>query len=244
MSRALVLAAHGSHLDAASSVPAREHAARIAGMGAFDEVRAAFWKEEPSLSRASDGLQSDDVTVVPVFISNGYFVEEVIPREMRLAGRVSCVDGRKVRYTAPIGSHPALARVVLQRAWEAGATGEEALAVLGHGTPRNPSSEANVFQQAQYVDEFRAFPEVTAVFLEQEPNMKDVFAMVEAETVVMVPLFVADGWHVGSSIPGELALEGTELREGGRRLRYAAAVGTHPAVAEVILELAEEAAEW
>lgn len=244
MSRALVLAAHGSHLDANASVPIYAHADRLAAAGAFPEVRAAFWKEEPSLARAFDGLCADDVTVVPVFISDGYFVREVLPREMRLSGRLSDVDGRRVRYTAPVGSHPALARVVLQRAWEAGATGEEGLAVLGHGTPRHPSSEANVYLQAQFVEEYRVFPEVAAVFLEQEPNMRDAFALFAAQTVVMVPLFVADGWHVGSSIPDELALSGCELRADGRRLRYAAAAGTHPAVADVILELAEEAATW
>ncbi|MCC6381187.1 MAG: hypothetical protein IT304_01705 [Dehalococcoidia bacterium] len=244
MTRALVLAAHGSHLDPNASAPIHAHAERVASLGQFDEVRAVFWKEEPSFARAFDGLCAEDVTVVPVFISDGYFVQDVLPRELRLTGRLSCVDGRCVRYTPPVGSHPTLARVVLQRAWEAGATGDEGLAVLGHGTPRNATSEANVYLQAQFVDEYRAFPEVAAVFLEQEPNMRDVFALFAAPAVVLVPLFVADGWHVGSSIPAELALAGAELRSGGRRLRYAAAAGTHPAVADVILDLAEEAAAW
>ena len=74
--------------------------------------------------------------------------------------------------------------------------------------------------------------------------MRGVFEMVAAETVVVVPLFVADGWHVGETIPEDLALEGVETRRGGRKLRYAGAMGTHPSVAGVILELVGEAATW
>lgn len=244
MSRAIVLVGHGSHLNANSSAPVYQHAAAVRKAGVVDEVRVAFWKEEPALSRAFDGLVADDVTVVPVFISAGYFANEVIPREMRLSARKSCVDGRTVRYAAPIGSHPALAKVVLQRAEEAGAQASDALAVLGHGTPRNPDSERNVYLQAERVRETGRFAEVKTIFLDQEPNMRGVFQMVTAETVVVVPLFVADGWHVGETIPEDLALDGVETRRGGRKLRYAGAVGTHPSVADVILELAAEAARW
>ena len=242
--RALVLAGHGSHLSANSSAPVHQHAAQIRASGAFDEVHVAFWKEEPSLSRALDGCSAADVTVVPIFISSGYFTNEVIPREMQLRGPVTCRDGQLIRYTEPVGAHPALARVVVQRAREAGATGAEGLAVLGHGTPRNPDSERNVYLQAERVREMGLFPEVATVFLDQEPNMRGVFELVAAEAVVVVPLFVADGWHVGETIPEDLALDGLETRRGGRHLRYAAAVGTHPAVADVILELADEAARW
>ncbi|MGE5595416.1 MAG: CbiX/SirB N-terminal domain-containing protein [Hyphomicrobiales bacterium] len=244
MGRALLLVGHGSHLNPNSSAPVYAHAERVRAAGAFDEVRVAFWKEEPSLARALDAVRARDVTVVPVFVSTGYFTREVIPREMRLCGRVTEIDGHVVRYTDPIGAHPALARVVVQRALEAGAEPGDALAVLGHGTPRNPDSERNVFVQTEHVRALGAFREVTTVFLEQEPNMRDVFGFVEAETVVMVPLFIADGWHVGETIPEDMALDGAETRRNGRRLRYAAAVGTHERVADVILELAAEAAAW
>ena len=242
--RGLLLAGHGSHLNADSSAPVLAHARRLRASGSWGEVRVGFWKEEPPLSRALDAFAARDVTVVPVFISSGYFTNEVIPREMRLSGSMSCVDGRVVRYTAPVGSNRALAAVAVQRAMEAGAQPGDALAVLGHGTPRNPDSERNVYQQAEFVREIGAFREVTTIFLDQEPNMRGVFEMVEAETVVVVPLFVADGWHVGETIPDDLALDGVETRRGGRRLRYARAVGTHPAVADVIAGLAREAAAW
>ena len=262
MSRALVLAGHGSHLDANASVPLWEHAARIRALGAFDEVRVATWKEEPSLSHALDGLTSGDITVVPVFISAGYFVEEVVPREMGLCGAVTVRDGHTIRYTAPVGSHPRLAQVVIERAREAGWQPGETLAILGHGTARNPRSEANVYAQADHLrrllqsdtqppplpsqrERGNSYPRgegTLTLFLEQDPNIRDLLALRSAPAITIVPLFIADGWHVGQSIPADLSLDGPETRRGGRVVRYARAVGTHPFVTDVILELANEVA--
>jgi sirohydrochlorin cobaltochelatase len=242
--RGVLLVGHGSHLNASSSAPVIAHAHWLRERARYDEVHTGFWKEEPPLSRALEAFSVEDITVVPLFISNGYFVQEVIPREMRMQGPKSCIDGRIVRYTPAIGDHPALARVIQQRAEEAGATSEDALAVLGHGTPRNPESERNVYRQSDYVRDLGTFAEVTTVFLDQEPSMRNVFDMVSARRVVMVPLFIADGWHVGETIPEDMAIEANAERPDGRALLYASAVGTHPAVTEVIIQLVEEAAAW
>lgn len=244
MSRAILLVGHGSHLNAKSSAPVHQHAATLRARGLAEEIRVAFWKEEPSLARGLDGCQADDVTVVPIFVSTGYFTEQVIPREIGIEGPVTQIRGKTVRYTAPIGAHPALAKVILQRAREAGAEASDALAVLGHGTPRNPRSEKNIYVQSEAVAATETFANVTTVFLDQEPNMRDVFAMVPEVGIVMVPLFIADGWHVGETIPEDMALDGAETRRDGRQLRYAKAVGTHPSVADVVTELVEEAWTW
>lgn len=244
MKRGVLLVGHGSHLNGNSSAAIYQHARTLRERGTFAEIRTGFWKEEPSLSRALDACDADDVTVVPVFISSGYFTEEVVPREMGLRGPVTQLGGKTVRYTRPVGAHPALARVIIQRAEEAGAQPGDALAVLGHGTPRNPRSEENVFAQAKAAAATGRFAEVTTVFLDQEPNMRDVFSLVRADAVVMVPLFIADGWHVGETIPDDMALDGPETRRDGRRLRYAGPVGTHTSIADVIEELVREAAAW
>ncbi len=244
MKRGLLIVGHGSHLNPNSSAPVYEHAARVRARGEFDEVRVAFWKEEPSLARALDAFEAGDVTVVPLFISTGYFTEQVIPRELRLSGRVSRVDGRVVRYTDAVGAHPRLADVVIERAAEAGASRGDAIAVLGHGTPRNPNSERNVYRQSEYVAARGVFREVVTVFMDQEPNMREVLRLTTAPRVVIVPLFIADGWHVEETIPEELALDGPRTEREGREIRYAGAVGTHPSVADVILAAAAEAARW
>ncbi len=230
----LLLVGHGSHLNPDSSTPVYAHAQRMRERGGFAQVRTAFWKEEPSLSRGLDAFDTEEVVVVPLFISRGYFTEEVISREMRLKGAVTEVDGRTVRYTDPVGGHPRLADIVVERAREAGATEDSAVVVLGHGTPRNPNSAKNVYAQSERVAERQVFAEVETLFLDQEPNLDEVWSRVAAEMVVVVPLFMADGWHVGQTIPEDLDLTRGESRRGERRLVFGGAVGTHPGIADVI----------
>jgi sirohydrochlorin cobaltochelatase len=244
MPGSLVLVGHGSHLNGNSSAPVRAHAAALSASGDFDEVHVGFWKEEPSLSRVLDVCESDDVVVVPIFISNGYFTEEVIPREMRLTGRISTVDGKRVTYSAPVGTHPSLADIIIQRAEESGAAKSDALVVLGHGTPRNAKSSVNVYRQARFVAAKRPDSEVVTAFMDQEPNLRNVFSIVRSDSAVMVPLFVSDGWHVSQTIPEGLELEGATRRQDGRSLRFSGAVGTHPSVPDVVRELVAEADSW
>ena len=241
MSRALVLVGHGSHLNANSSEPVWRHAEAIRLAGAFDEVRVGLWKEEPSLSRVLEGVEADDVTVVPLFISTGYFTKTVVPREMGLNGPRTVLGRRTIRYTPPVGVHESLADVIVHRATEAGAMPNDCVAVLGHGTRRDSDSERNVYQMADLVRSRGCFAEVATVFLDQEPGMLDLLNLTHAQTVVVVPLFIAEGWHVGQTIPEDLALDGAETRRGGRVVRYAGPVGTHESVTRVVLELAGEA---
>lgn len=234
----LVLVGHGSHLNANSSAPVLAHAAEMRRRGDFDEVRTGFWKEEPSLSRVLDGCVDRDVVIVPVFISNGYFTNTVIPREMHLDGPLTVRDRQRIRYTGPVGSAPALSEVIVERAREAGATSNDAIAVLGHGTRRDSESEKNVYAMVNRIAAMNVFAEVGAIFLDQEPGMLNLLQQFSTPTVVVVPFFVADGWHVGQTIPADLALDGAETRRDGRVVRYARPVGTHPAVADVISALA------
>jgi len=237
----LVLLGHGSHLNGNSSAPVYAHARELRRRELFDEVRTGFWKEEPSFARVLDGCADAQVIAVPVFISNGYFTKTVIPREMRLDGETTDRDGQRITLTAPVGADPSLAEVIVERAVEAGATRRDAIAILGHGTRRDSESERNIHAQAERVRQRGMFAEVEAVFLDQAPGMLEMLDILQAATVVVVPLFVADGWHVGQTIPGDLALDGPETRKGGRTVRYTAPVGTHRSVADVIGRLAEDA---
>lgn len=227
MTRALVLAGHGSHLNARSGEAVRAHARALAAEGSWDEVLVAFWKEEPSLSRALDGCTAADVTVVPVFMSEGYFTGEVIPAEMDLDGPVTRREGRTIRCTRPVGVHPALAGIVVERALEAGATPDDALFVLGHGTRRNSGSANAVQEQAERVRESGPFAQVAAVFTDQDPNVAAVPDLAGERQAVVVPYFASEGWHVGQV-----------AANGAHAVRYAEPAGTHPGIAAVIRDLA------
>ncbi|UBV42213.1 cobalamin biosynthesis protein CbiX [Deinococcus taeanensis] len=255
--RSLVLIGHGSHLNGDSAVAVYRYAELIRERGLFDEVIEGYWKEEPSLRQVLKTTASTDVTVIPMFISEGYFTETVIPREMGLGhqgpvppeGIARVIGGRTVRYTLPYGVHPSMGDVILARAREALPdfnAQDTALIVLGHGTTRNENSNRVIYQNADRLRESGLFAEVHALFLDEEPKVGTWPDVVRAPRVVVVPFFASEGWHTLETIPEDMGLTGTvttfaENPHGAQQVHYARPVGTHAAVADVILHLAEEA---
>ena len=79
---------HGSTVNPDSSAPSLAQAAEIRRARNFRaKSQCAFWKEEPSLRDALflfDDPEIREVYVVPNFISEGYFTQTVIPRELEL----------------------------------------------------------------------------------------------------------------------------------------------------------------
>ncbi|MGZ8921611.1 MAG: CbiX/SirB N-terminal domain-containing protein, partial [Limisphaerales bacterium] len=81
----LILIGHGSTLNADSAAPTYLHADELRGRGIFADVLEAFWKQEPIIAAVLRGAFTPRVFVVPLFISEGYFTEQVIPREIGLS---------------------------------------------------------------------------------------------------------------------------------------------------------------
>src|ERR1700761_5211277 len=99
---ALLLLGHGSTLNADSSAPTYQHAEELRRRKIFAEVHVGFWKEEPNFRQAPRQVRATRVYVVANFISNGYFTEQIIPRELGLDGPVTCLGGKQVGYCAPV----------------------------------------------------------------------------------------------------------------------------------------------
>ena len=267
--QALVIVAHGSHLNPDSSTPTHRHADTIRPTGAFDEVKTGFWKEEPSLREVLRTVESEEVYVVPLFISEGYFTEQVIPRELRLSGwnptewdsdgltantaTLTAEDtGQTVHYCGPVGTHEAMTDVLVRRAETV--TGDPdvgegfGFAVVGHGTERNENSAKAIEYHADRIGELNRFEEVQALYMDEEPEVDDVTDYFETEDVVVVPLFIADGFHTQEDIPEDMGLT-DDYRTGydvptavdGHRIWYAGAVGTEGLMADVVLERAADA---
>lgn len=249
--QALVIAAHGSHLDPDSARPAFEHADAIREMDAFAEVREAFWKEEPAFREVLRVLESDRVFVVPLFMSEGYFVDRILPRELRMDNTHERVVEQDVHVTPPVGTHPAMEEVILHRATHI--IGDDSvgpdvgLAVVGHGTERHPRSAASTRHHAARIRDMDRFASVESVFLDEPPEVGNLTDHIETTDIVVVPLFVADGYHTKDDIPRELGIrnDGPPYDRpaivGDRRIWYAGAVGTDPRMADVVIERAAEA---
>ncbi|HET8654833.1 MAG TPA: CbiX/SirB N-terminal domain-containing protein, partial [Longimicrobiaceae bacterium] len=198
---------------------------------------------EPSLRDALALMESDEVVVVPLFLAEGYFTREVVPRELGLDRPPA---GMRVRYCPPVGVHPRMAELILRRAVETcGLSPAEqrdaALIVIGHGTDRNATSGDTVYRLTERLREESGFGAVECGFLDEDPRIEDVLAGVPHRRVVMVPFFVAEGWHSRTTIPRDLGLDGGLNRRDGRQIWYTPAVGTLPELAEVVMELAREA---
>ena len=84
---ALVLLGHGSTLNVDSASPTYQHTDALRDRNIFAQVEEAFWKLEPGLCAVLRGVFTRRVFVVPLFISEGYFTEEVLPRELGFAQR-------------------------------------------------------------------------------------------------------------------------------------------------------------
>jgi sirohydrochlorin cobaltochelatase len=237
--KALVIVGHGSHLNEDSSLPVYEHAARIRETGEFDEVVECFWKEEPSMRHVLDTIESEDVYVVPAFISEGYFTQLVIPRELGLEGPLTRKGEKTVRYAGPLGTFEGMPDVILERTEDLmrgrELSGRTALVLLGHGTDLNKNSGGVIYLNAGRLRERGIYDLVEVGFLDQDPEIGGVVDRIEAQNVILIPLFIAEGWHTRETIPEDLGLKGEVTVCDDKTIFYGAPVGTHASMANLII---------
>ncbi len=254
---ALLIVGHGSTENPDSSAPTFQHADQIRKTGAFREVHCAFWKEEPGFRQADYMIESDDVYVVPNFISEGYFTREVIPREMGLEGETSQVHGKTWHYCDPVGIHPNMTKLLLHRAEEVApdvAKEDTALIIVGHGTGLNKQSTEAIKDQVELMKQSDlGYREILDAYMEEPPLIAEWDQLTDAPNVVVVPFFIADGLHSFQDIPVLLGIESelpaaaseaTIFRENPillreRKLFYSRAIGTDPSLANVIMDQVE-----
>ncbi len=255
-SRALVIVAHGSTLNPDSSEPTHARAEEIRSRDIFAEVICCFWKEEPSLREVRYMVESEEVYVVPNFISEGYFTRKVIPREMELTGPLTYLGGKMWKYCAPTGSHPMMTELLLKRAAEV-APGvdprEVSLLIVGHGTSLNDNSAVAAKEQARRISQRGIYGEVLNAYMEEPPLVADWARFARHRNVIVVPFFISDGLHSYQDIPVLLGIEREPtaaaserniFRENpynlrGKVLYYASAIGTEPGFSDVILDQTE-----
>src|SRR5688572_12171503 len=164
---ALVLIGHGSTLNADSSAPVYQHGDELRRRGLFAQVVECFWKLEPSICGVMRGVFAPRVFVVPLFISEGYFTEEVIPRELGLRTneqkdfpRVQKRGDQTLYYCGPVGTHDSMTDVLLARARDIvgrfpatppPVPKETALFIAGHGTGNNENSRKAIERQVELI---------------------------------------------------------------------------------------------
>jgi sirohydrochlorin cobaltochelatase len=266
---ALLIVAHGSTVNPDSSAPTLAHAAEIRRRKIFAEVECAFWKEEPSLRDALflfDPESIREVYAVPNFISEGYFTQTVVPRELELNGPITKRSNDQIwKYCQPVGNHPMMTELLLKRARDIAPDvdpAETSLMIVAHGTDLNENSAVAAKREAEKIRALGNYATVLNVYMEEPPLVSDWRKLTETRNVVVVPFFVSDGLHSYEDIPvllGIAAAAGVDrgrtgsappattrgeifrhnpYRIDGRSLFYAPSIGTDPGFADIIIEQA------
>jgi sirohydrochlorin cobaltochelatase len=213
----LVLLGHGSTLNADSAAPTYQHADELRKRSLFACVIEGFWKQEPGLAAVLRGAFTPRVFIVPLFISEGYFTEEVIPRELgfrtaeqREFQSVQKRGAQTLFYCRPIGTHSSMTKVLLARAADiikrypfprAPKPADITLFIAGHGTGNNENSRTAIERQVELIRELNVYAGVHSIFMEEEPRIGECYALAQTRNVIVVPFFVSDGLHSFEDIP-------------------------------------------
>ncbi len=253
-----------------SSAPTLAHAAEIRRRKVFADVQCAFWKEEPSLRDALflfDPESIPAVYVVPNFISEGYFTQTVVPRELELnGGTTKRSNGQIWRYCDPVGNHPMMTKLLLRRAREIAPgvpENEATLLIVAHGTDLNENSAVAAKREAEKIRALGKYATVLNVYMEEPPLVSDWRKLTKTSNVVVVPFFISDGLHSYEDIPvllGIAVAAGVDRGRPGsappatrshgevfrrnpykidnRSLFYAPSIGTDSGFADIIIEQA------
>jgi sirohydrochlorin cobaltochelatase len=266
---ALLIVAHGSTVNPDSSAPTLAHAAEIRRRKIFADVACAFWKEEPSLRDALflfDPGSIREVCVVPNFISEGYFTQTVVPRELEMNGRITKrPNGQIWKYCEPAGNNAAMTELLLRRASDIAPDidpADTSLLIVAHGTDLNENSAVAAKREAEKIRGLGKFAEVLNVYMEEPPLVSDWRKLTKTRNVVVVPFFISDGLHSYEDIPRLIGIvvaagvdrgwpgsappataPGQIFRRNpyhidGRSLFYAPSIGTDPGFADIIIEQA------
>jgi sirohydrochlorin cobaltochelatase len=204
-------------LNRESGAPVFQHVSELRRRKIFAEVREGFWKQEPQVAEVLANLTVPRIFLAPLFISEGYFCERIIPKALGFETgtdnqieRVQRLDSRTLFYCRPIGTHESMTSVLLARAAEvikqfpfprAPRPKDITLFIAGHGTEQEENSRAVVEGQADLIRSRKVYAAVHAVFLEEEPSITSCYQTAQTKNIVVVPFFVSDGMHVQEDIP-------------------------------------------
>ena len=233
----LLVVAHGFSHERDRIHPAREHVRRLRATNAFEDVRAGFVNDDPAVEDQARSFTGGPLVVVPLFVSDGYFVGKI----PKLVEAVRPAD-MTVEYARPVGTHEQLTDVIMRRAFAAvdGDADGVGVALFGHGSEQGTENRETITEHARRVRTRGPFTAVRSYFVEEEPTGERVPDEFAATQVVAVPVFVARGTHVREDIPEDVGFTGSCGTVDGTTVTYVAPVGADPLVAGVVFERAIE----
>ncbi len=120
-----------------------------------------------------------------------------------------------------------------------------ALILAGHGSTLNPDSSGPTHLHAATIRARGIFHEVHACFWKEEPSFRQIWRMVEADEVYIVPNFISEGYFTQTVLPREFGFDGAltgPAERDGRVIKYCEPVGNHANMTGLLLQRACEVA--
>ncbi len=108
--------------------------------------------------------------------------------------------------------------------------GEAALVLAAHGSSRDLGAPEPVLRHAAWLQRHRLFAEIGVGFIGRTPDLAQALGAVTADTVYVVPCFLADGHYTRTVIPEALV---AATPDAPPRMKYCAPIGTSPRLVEL-----------
>lgn len=234
--RTLVLVGHGTADTHRPDPTISDHADAIRETGRFERVATGYVYGTPTIEETISSCQTEAI-VVPLFMSAGYYTQEVIPE--RLADVPAPPES--ITYTPPVGTHPDLTNVIRRQAETVAddPPDQTGLALVGHGSEEHDESGSSVRAHASRLRQRSAYSSVKTFFLDEEPQVDSLRGAFDEEVVLLVPVFMSSGHHVTEDIPRRVGLhEGSEKENYTNTLYIADPVGASPLLRDIVLDRA------
>jgi len=249
MPTGLIIAAHGSDVEPDVNEEVRQLARGVAGLGLFDEVVGAFHRGTPGYAEAVDTMTAEEIVVVPLMTSQGYYADTVLPNALATAERCAHV---RMHQTSVVGRHPRIAAIVRRRYGDLVArfgldAAGTALVLVGHGTPKHPQSRASTLACVKALKSLGTAADVLPAFLDDEPKIEVVARSLVHGAAVVIPFLIGRGVHASVDVAQRCGMNAAAMTEpplqqgvGGRRIVLDLPIGCHTEIMDVVVDLASE----
>jgi sirohydrochlorin ferrochelatase len=205
IARAAVIVAHGSPSD-----PPRQEAAMAGFARAVARhrpglrVASATLADPAALPRAL-AAAGDGAVVYPMFMSDGWFVSDLLPKRLAKAGAAG------VGILPPFGLDPDLPAFCAARLAEAARSGgldpaAATLVLAAHGSPSDPRAGAAARAAAEGIAALMRFAEIRVCFVDQAPFLAEGLSV--HGPAICLPFFATAASHVEADLPEAVAAAG------------------------------------
>ncbi len=251
-SQALILAAHGSTHEPSVNIRIQTLVEHIGSRSDFYEVIAAFHQGEPRFCEALNHVESDQICVVPLMTSEGYYATQQLSAALALNPRFEKVN---LWQTRPVGTHPALGVTIAHRVKQLASKYDIdmtslSIVLVGHGTSRHTASRQATQSIVEAVKQRLSIAQVFSAFIDDQPPIESILHRAVHQSVIVIPFLMGGGTHAVHDLPRRLGLSLEPERNNpingyvdGKLLIVDYPVGHYPEIADWVISLATSVVE-